>query len=405
MFKPILHFISSYSLAANLLLLPLFSFIIIPVGMISLLLAPLPVLMTLILKPLVLVLNALLYGGSLLQDWLPGSRCYLSTLTTLEMLLAALFIFTVCWLLSYPRYKKSGLLLLVFLSFAGLLNRGWWWHDQAREKLGLAAFVGGKPQSLLFEMPGGEALLINGGSWGGSGTGSFFSMAEKVIAPYCWRRKIKRIDTLILTEPQRGLVGGLLFLVEHFKVREIWYHGIWSGYPPFRNFCRMSQERFGVRWHKLSSLSFPFRLNGVDISVLGPPANDFIFLPSRKASLLAMAPSLLLRYGDFSALIWGGGQIDPASLPTSVNLMALLVNPAERLPEVLEKVAIKAGGWYLEPGNWGVAVDEKIPLNWSTAHSWRVKKDGFLFLKADLSGSLSNKLPAQLISGCQGGLE
>ncbi len=395
------HFISFYSLAANLLMLPLFSLIIIPLGMLSLLLAPLPGLMTLFLKPLVWILEALLYGGFSLQAWLPERRCYFSTLTSWEMFLFALFLFTVFWLISYPRYKKSGFLLLLFLAFGGLLDQGWWWHEQEREKLGLAAFVGGKPQSLLFELPGGEALLINGGSW----TGSSFSMAEKVIAPYCWRRKIKRIDTIILTEPQRGLVGGLLFLIEHFQVREIWYHGVWSGYPPFKNFCRTSQERFGVRWRKLSSFSFPFRLNGVDISVLGPPANDFIFLQTRKASLLGMAPSLLFRYGDFSALVWGGGQVDMKCLPESVNLMALLVDPAKRLPSALEKVAIKAGGWCLKPGKWGVVVDEARPSNWSTARLWQVKNDGFLFLEGDLSGTISNKLPVQLISGCQGGLE
>ncbi|MEA3333767.1 MAG: hypothetical protein U9Q58_09235, partial [Pseudomonadota bacterium] len=259
----------------------------------------------------------------------------------------------------------------------------------------------------------GEALLINGGSWCGSGSGSgkglssgsSFSMAKNVIAPYCWRRKIKRIDTIVLTEPQRGLVGGLLFLVEHFKVREIWYHGVWSGYPPFSNFCRVSQERFGVRWRKLSSLSFPFQLNGVDISVLGPPANGFKFLASRKASILAMAPSLLFRYGDLSALVWGGGQLDPTSLPERVDILAMLVAPGKRQPDILANVAIKSGGWYLEPGKWGGGGSEKTPLNWSTAHSWRVKKDGFLFLEGDRSGFISDKLPASLISGCQGGLE
>ncbi|MCD6533714.1 MAG: ComEC/Rec2 family competence protein [Deltaproteobacteria bacterium] len=403
------HFISSYSLAANLLLLPLFSLIIIPFGMLSLLFAPLPGLMSLMLKPLVWGLEALLAGGLFLQVQLPGRRCYFSTLTTWEMILTALSVLTVGWLLAYPRYKKSGFLLLFGLFCAALLNQGCWWHEQERENLALAAFVGGKPQSLLFELPGGEALLINGGSWTGSAddlsSGLSFSMAKNVIAPYCWRRKIKRIDTIILTEPQRGLVGGLLFLVEHFKVREIWYHGIWSGYPPFSNFCRISQKRFGVRWRKISSLSFPFSLNGVEISVLGPPANDFKFLPSRKESILAMAPSLLLRYGELSALVWGGGQLDPTCLPERVNLLALLVAPDKRLPDILTDVAIKSGGWYLEPGKWGDADDKKRASNWSTVHSWRVRNDGFLFLEGDLSGTISDKLPASLISGCQRGLE
>lgn len=230
-------------------------------------------------------------------------------------------------------------------------------------------------------------------------------MARNVIAPYCWRRKLKRIDTIVLTEPQRGLVGGLLFLVEHFQVREIWYHGVWSGYPPFSNFCRMSQQRFGVRWRKISSYSFPFSINGVDIAIVGPPANDFIFSESRRDSLLGMAPSLLLSYGDFSALVWGGGQVDQLSLPENVDLVALLVDPDKRLPELLGRVEIEAGGCYLVPGQRGVVRDRNTPPAWSSARTWDVKKDGFLFLEAGLSGSLSDKLPAQLISGCQGGLE
>ena len=118
-----------------------------------------------------------------------------------------------------------------------------------------------------------------------------------------------------------------------------------------------------------------------------------------------MAPSLLFRYGDLSALVWGGGQLDPNYLPEKVNLLALLVDSKERRPDILADVGIKSGGWYLEPGKWGLADDKKTPSNWSTAHSWRVRNDGFLFLEGDFSGSFSNKLPASLISGCQGGLE
>ncbi len=403
------HFISSYSLVANLIMLPLFSLIIIPAGMLSLLLVPWPALMTLFLKPLVWLLEALLSGSFLLQAWLPGRRCYFSTLTNIEIFLALFLVLTIAWLLAYPRSKKLAFSGLLCLALAGLLDRGWWCYEQGREKLVLAAFVGGKPQSLLVEIPGAEAILINGGSWIGAGlkaeNGSRFSMARKVIAPYCWQRKIKRIDTIILTEPQRGLVGGLLFLVEHFKVREIWYHGVWSGYPPFRDFCRTSQERFGVRWRKISSLSFPFSINGVDISIIGPPANDFVFADSRKASLLEMAPSLMLNYGDFSAMIWGGGQVDSGLLPERVDLMACLVNPGKRLPQILREVEIRAGGWYLEPGKWGLKETRQAHKLGTEARSWQVKKDGFLFLEADHSGSMSCKLPPQLISGCQGGLE
>ncbi len=401
------HFISLYSLPANIVLIPLFSFVIIPLGMLALLFVKLPLLMSLLLKPVVLILHFLVEGGMVLQNLLPSGRNYLTVLTTFEMVLAASIIMAGCRLLTPGSNKKVTALLLLLFGAIFLGDLGWWYCRQHHEQVAVAAFVGARPQTLLFEIPGGEALLFNGGSWSGASgslkslTGAnFFSFAQNVIAPYCWRRKIKRIDTLVLTEPQTGLVGGLLFLVEQFKVREIWYHGVWSGYPPFKNFCRITQERFGVRWQKLSSLSYPFSLNGVEFEVVGPPANDFKFADSYAESIQGLAPSLLLQYGDFRALVWGGGQIDPSVLPERVNLMALLRPYTSKLPPALQAVTIAPEGWLLQPG----AGSQELPESW-TAHNWVVKKDGFLFLTADKTGKIARKLPVSLISGCQAGLD
>ncbi len=401
------HFISVYSLPANIFLIPLFSFVIIPLGMLALLFGKLPAVMGVLLKSLVFVLTFLVEKGELLQESLPAGRCYLSSLTTFEMVLVVFIIIVGCWLLTPGSSKRVTGLIFVLLCVTFLGDLGWWYCRQNRKQIAVAAFVGARPQALLFELPGGEALLFNGGSWSGSSGSpeslagdSFFSFAKNVIAPYCWRRKINRIDTLVLTEPQTGLVGGLLFLVEHFNVREIWYHGIWSGYPPFKNFCRISQDRFGVRWQKLSSLTYPFSLNGVEIEVVGPPANDFKFAASYAESIRQLAPSLLLRYGDFSSLIWGGGQIDPAVLPESVDLLALLRPLGPKTPAALRALTIAPEGWFLHPG----AGSQKTPDGWN-AHNWAVRKDGFLFLEADKAGKITNILPASLISGCQAGLD
>ena len=398
------HFISLYSLAANLLLIPLFSLLIIPLGMLSLIFVKLPGVMALLLKPLVMILAGLINVGMGLQEWLPPGRSYFAALTSFEFILAFFIILTGCWLLTSSSRKKitASFLLLLFVML--FLDLGWWQYKRGQKKIAVAAFVGAKPQALLFELPGGEAMLLNGGSWCGSSGSveslaatSFFSFAKNVIAPYCWRRKLKRIDTLVLTEPQRGLVGGLLFLVEHFGVREIWYHGIWSGYPPFKNFCRISQDRFGVRWYKISSFSYPFSLNGVEIEIIGPPANDFRAASSTSKSLTGMAPSLLLNYGEFSALIWGGGQVDSALLPKRVDLLAQLRPCGPNWSGNLAAVAVKPGGWLLSPGGGG----EKN-RNYSGSNTWDMKKDGFLFLETDKSGKLIRKLPASLLSGCQG---
>jgi len=399
------HFISIYSLIANLLLIPLFSLLIIPLGMLSLPLVKFPQIMALLLKLPAAVLDGLVSACMGLQAWLPGGRSYWASLTLFELVLAALIILTGAWLLTSSSSKKATAVLLFLLLAVFGVDKIWWQYQQEREKVAIAAFVGSRPQSLLFELPGGEALLFNGGSWcGSSGTAesltstSFFSFAKNVIAPYCWRRKIKCIDTLVLTEPQLGLVGGLLFLVEHFRVREIWYHGIWSGYPPFKNFCRLSHDRFAVRWRKLSSFSYPFSLNGVAISAVGPPANDFRMSASGKESLLGMAPSFQLRYGDFSALIMGGGQIDAAVLPERVDLLAWLRSPDLSQLTTPVDIDVEPGGWRLLPDGG----EESGLVKSAAVTDWVVKRDGFLFLEADISGKLTRKLPATLISGCQG---
>ncbi|MCK5682088.1 ComEC/Rec2 family competence protein [bacterium] len=397
------HFISLYSLFANMLLIPLFSLLIIPLGMLSLMFAKLPGIMALMLKPLVIILEGLVAGGVWLLSWLPGGRTYFASLSSPEVVLGVLIMLTIAWLLTPASSKKiTGCFLFLLLALL-TLDLAWWQNQREKKQVSVAAFVGGRPQVLLFELPGGEALLFNGGSWcGPSGSAEsldstdFFSFARNVIAPYCWRRKLKQIDTLVLTEPQRGLVGGLLFLVEHFKVREIWYHGIWSGYPPFKNFCSITKDRFGVRWQKLSSFSCPFSLNGVEVEVVGPPANDFEFSTSSSLSLQGMAPSLLLRYGEFSALIWGGGQVDPSVLPEQVDLLALLRPCGSTLPQALADVSIEPGGWFLQP-----STGRQSPPQYLEAKTWAVKRDGFFFLKADISGKLTNKLPASLISSCQ----
>ncbi|HDS15979.1 MAG TPA: hypothetical protein ENN66_05115 [Proteobacteria bacterium] len=394
------HFLSLYALPVNLVLVPLFSLLILPLGMLCLFLVGFPALLAQVLPLLGLFLKLMLTVLLRLHENLPSGRCYLSELTGYETLFLGGLLLSLAWLAATGKgqRKAAGTMVLLFsaalfLHWVGLVR------ERRRERISLAAFVGGHPQTLLFELPGGEALLFNGGSW----PQSSFSLGEQVIAPYCWRRKIKRISTLVLTEPQKGMVGGLLFLVEQFKVREIWYHGIWTGYPPFQEFNRRTREDFGVRWRKLSSFAYPFYLAGVDIEVLGPPANDLILPHSGRAALLAMAPSLLFRYGDFRALVWGGGQLDPACLPEEVDLLALLVDPIEVLPKSLTRVSVRAGGWCLQGGKPRPGGKTNLPRPWSEARFWSTGEQGFLFLEAETSALITDKFPRGLISGCQGG--
>ncbi|MBN2707313.1 MAG: ComEC/Rec2 family competence protein, partial [Deltaproteobacteria bacterium] len=80
------HFLSLYALPANLVLVPLFSLLILPLGMLCLFLVGFPALLTQVLPLLGLLLKIMLAVLFRLHESLPSGRCYLSELTGYETL-------------------------------------------------------------------------------------------------------------------------------------------------------------------------------------------------------------------------------------------------------------------------------------------------------------------------------
>ncbi len=410
------HFLSLASLPANLLLVPLFSLLLIPWGLAALFLFFIPPFFRILLLPPALLLEALLRAGLGLREALPGLRWYGPVPTGTEMALFYAALLSGAFILSWPCCRRRAILgwLLLLGAILAAVEGGYRWRWR-RPELHLAAFVGGRPQSLLVEVPGGEALLFNGGSWAGSRPGDLeraaaagrFSLAEQVIAPYCWRRRIRRIPILVLSEPQRGRLGGLLFLVKHFGVREIWYHGVWCAFAPFREFNRITRARFGVRWRKLTALAAPWSFNGVEIVPVGPPANPPSSAACGARPLKRLAPSLLLVFRGRRVLVWSGGGLQGALLPEQVDILAMLASPVGRpAAKVLGALRLCPGGVVLTAGGVPPAAElEKLFGALAGIRCRRVDRDGFLFFTLPLSGPVGERLPAELISGCQMRLE
>ena len=66
-------------------------------------------------------------------------------------------------------------------------------------------------------MPGGRNLLIDGG---GFADNAAFDTGKSIIAPYLLRNKIKTIHTVILSHPNSDHLNGLIYIVEHFNVKQ-----------------------------------------------------------------------------------------------------------------------------------------------------------------------------------------
>lgn len=144
-----------------------------------------------------------------------------------------------------PSWRVPAPLLLELAAwYAGLVagcalrRRGWRWALIGM--LGAAASMGarqawvrvsqrltanfldvGQGDACVLELPHGKVAVVDGG-------GSFdpdFDPGAQVIAPFLWRRGIRRIDLMVLSHPHPDHANGLGFLVDQFPVGEIWTNG------------------------------------------------------------------------------------------------------------------------------------------------------------------------------------
>jgi competence protein ComEC len=76
----------------------------------------------------------------------------------------------------------------------------------------------GQGNAALIEMPGGQCALIDGGGYSNN---EIFDVGEKVIAPFLWQKKIKTIETVILTHYDSDHINGLIFILKHFNVQQV----------------------------------------------------------------------------------------------------------------------------------------------------------------------------------------
>lgn len=135
----------------------------------------------------------------------------------------------------------------------------------------------GQGDSCLIEFPSGRRMLIDGG---GVAAGRFlnlqdestFSIGENVVSAYLFSRRIRRIDTVVLTHAHHDHMDGLFDVIRNFKVGEFWL-GRNSMTPRYRDLIQLIQKKqIPIRWVSAGQMIGPF-------TVLHPPAD---WIPRRK---------------------------------------------------------------------------------------------------------------------------
>jgi len=144
-------------------------------------------------------------------------------------------------------------------------------------------------------------MLIDGG-------GSFddrFDFGRYVVAPFLWKMRIKKIDTVVLSHPHPDHLNGLPFILEHFEVEEVWTNGDKVESPSFEMFMKtIVDKKIGTKI--VSTRSGPFLENGVSIKILNPRkpiSGGRPFLSDRESNNSSLV--LKLSFREVSILLGG----------------------------------------------------------------------------------------------------
>lgn len=268
--------LSLISLAANLLVVPILGVLSIPLCLLIVIAMP----FSAELAAIVVRIAEMPVGLALfLIDRfaaLPFAAVFVPTPTLLEIAAFYLLLISAGFCLDRPSEQKGGsssqksalpwkaiTVLMVFFLLGSGINLHL--QGQQKEKLSLTAVDVGQGSAILVRFPGGKRMLVDGGGF----YDESFDVGKSVLAPFLWRERIGRIDTVVLTHPHPDHLQGLLFILENFNVREAWTNGEEPDTPLSDSFRRIVREK-GIALRELSEKTPEMEIAGVRVRILNP---------------------------------------------------------------------------------------------------------------------------------------
>jgi competence protein ComEC len=166
--------------------------------------------------------------------------------------------------------RKKVLAVAIVVIIAGVADTCYWFNNRFRhDDLRVTIIDVGQGSSALLEMPRGFNLLIDGG---GFPDNSAFDIGERVIAPLLWRKKIKTIDTLILSHPNSDHLNGLLYIAENFNVKRVWANYDTADSIGYRKFMEIIKKK-SIHMPEFKDISRTSFFNGAQLDLLYPPGD------------------------------------------------------------------------------------------------------------------------------------
>ncbi len=207
------HTMSFVQLISNLVFIPVVGFVILPLGIVSLLgFSFFPIFSGGIIHFCHFLISfSILFSEAIAS--IPFSWARIMSLDWLEITLIYLM-FTFFYALLKRKRKISGAMLLA-IGVLGIYN---FLNGQAIKNpdvLAITIMDVGQGNSSLIQTPQGHHILVDGG---GFPELSAFDTGKYILAPFLWKNKIDRLDYIILSHPESDHLNGLIYILQNFKV-------------------------------------------------------------------------------------------------------------------------------------------------------------------------------------------
>jgi competence protein ComEC len=209
---------------------------------------------------------------------LPRSSFNCTTPNIVEIAVFYLFVFFIIQFIDEKRKKKTqkefsprrlqylkySLIIIIVFFVADITYLTL--KDKLSPDLKITVIDVGQGNSTLVRFPGGGNMLIDGGGF----SDSPFDTGKSVLAPFLYHERISKIDTVVLSHPHPDHLLGLIYIMNNFDVRQVWRSNLPIDLEDFPDWEK------AIKLNKIDvsfvSNEFPEKIfNGVRVKVLWPP--------------------------------------------------------------------------------------------------------------------------------------
>jgi len=260
-----LHFnrISLVGFLTNLFFVPWVGFVIVPLSLVASLLSFFVYPLAVFLIQVNDFITMILLKAVALSASFPYASLFVSTPTAFEIILFYSLLLMAVHLRKGKkvRYLFLGCCIVLVLNFAFWNTKGWF-----QKNLRVTFIDVGHGDAILIEFPKGKRMLMDGGGL----REDRFDIGKNVIAPFLWKKKIRKIDFLVLTHPDPDHLKGLNFIASHFSIGHFWDNGVRGD---SESYIRLQETllKKRIKRSSLNDQTLPQMIHGVELSFLNPP--------------------------------------------------------------------------------------------------------------------------------------